>query len=59
MTGARVLAIGGITSAILTFIGGLMDNPPIIGAAGGVMMIANVVVLCMSSERIKCDCGRG
>ena len=42
MTGVQLLAIGGITSAAITAAGGLAGVPWAIGAAGVVMLAANL-----------------
>lgn len=45
MSGARILAAGGTAAAVLTMLGGFASMPMLVGAAGLVMLTANILVL--------------
>ena len=44
MSGARVLALCGITSSIFAMTGGFFNVPEFVGIGGAVMLIGNIVV---------------
>ncbi len=45
MTGARILAVGGVVCSSLTLMGGIADIPVLVGLGGAVMLLANLLVL--------------
>lgn len=45
MTGARILATGGTTAAVLGMIGGFIGATWLIGVANAVMLTANILVM--------------
>lgn len=45
MNGTHLLAGGGLVSSLLVGVGGLLDAPPLISAAGFVMLAANAAAL--------------
>ncbi len=51
MTGAKVLAIGGITSSATVLVGGAANNTTVIGAAGAIMLLANLITLFVESKK--------
>jgi hypothetical protein len=53
MTGAQILAIGGIISAGLTAVGGWAGLSGVIGLAGALMLTANVAALYAERGRTR------
>jgi len=45
VTGAQVIAIAGIASAVVSTLGGAMGSVGMIGAAGAVMLVGNIGAL--------------
>lgn len=59
MTGASVLAVGGIVSAAVSFIGGLLALPWVIGCGAGIMLVTNVLALIVEHcQRRRAALGR-
>lgn len=53
MSGASVIALGGIIAAIIGTLGGLFGSPAVLGLASFVMLVANLS--CLRIERAKLD----
>lgn len=53
MTGAQVLAVGGILSAIVGTAGGYLNDARVIGAASAIMLLANAGALLAERRRRK------
>jgi len=49
-TGAQILAFGGIVSSTLALVGGFFA-PKLVGAAGAVMLLANITALLVERKR--------
>lgn len=53
MTGAKVLAIAGLTSSIAVMLGGWLGRADLVGAAGAIMIAGNILAIAVESPKIE------